>query len=36
MVYLRVKEILQEKKKTKYWFIKNMERKLSITFKSDE
>lgn len=25
MVYVRVKEILKEKKKTKYWFIKNME-----------
>ena len=25
MVCLRVKEILKEKNKTKYWFIKNME-----------
>lgn len=25
LVYVRVKEILKEKKKTKYWFIKNME-----------
>lgn len=25
MIYLRVNEILKEKKKTKYWFIKNME-----------
>ncbi len=25
MIYLRVKEILKEKHKTKYWFIKNME-----------
>lgn len=25
MVYLKVKEILNQKKKTKYWFIKKME-----------
>ena len=25
MVYVRVKEILNEKKKTKYWFVKQME-----------
>lgn len=25
MVYFRIKEILKKKKKTKYWFIKNME-----------
>ncbi len=25
MVYLKVKEVLKQKKKTKYWFIKNME-----------
>ena len=25
MVYLRVNEILKEKNKTKYWFVKNME-----------
>ena len=25
MIYVRVNEILKEKKKTKYWFIKNME-----------
>ena len=25
MVYVRVKEILKEKKKTKYWFVKKME-----------
>ena len=25
LVYVRVKEILKEKKKTKYWFVKNME-----------
>ncbi len=31
MVYLKVKEVLTEKKKTKYWFIKKMERQLSIT-----
>lgn len=24
MVYIRINEILKEKKKTKYWFIKNM------------
>lgn len=24
MLYLRIKEILREKNKTKYWFIKNM------------
>ena len=24
MVYVRVKEILKEKKKTKYWFVKKM------------
>lgn len=26
MIYVRVNEILKEKKKSKYWFIKNMER----------
>lgn len=31
MVYLRVNELLKEKKKTKYWLVKNMERRLSIT-----
>lgn len=25
MIYVRVNEILKEKKKSKYWFIKNME-----------
>jgi len=25
MVYLRIKELLNEQKKTKYWFIKHME-----------
>ena len=25
MIYVRVKEILKEKKKTKYWFVKKME-----------
>lgn len=25
MIYIRVNEILKEKKKSKYWFIKNME-----------
>lgn len=25
MIYVRVNEILKEKNKTKYWFIKNME-----------
>lgn len=25
LVYVRVKEILKEKKKTKYWFVKKME-----------
>ncbi len=25
MIYLRINEILKEKNKTKYWFIKNME-----------
>lgn len=25
MIYVRVKEILKEQKKTKYWLIKNME-----------
>lgn len=25
MIYLRVNEILKEQKKTKYWFVKNME-----------
>lgn len=25
MIYVRVADILKEKKKTKYWFIKNME-----------
>lgn len=25
MIYIRINEILKEKKKTKYWFIKNME-----------
>jgi hypothetical protein len=29
MVYVRINEILKEKKKSKYWFIKNMERWLS-------
>jgi len=26
MVYLRIKEILEEKKLSKYWFVKNMDR----------
>lgn len=25
MIYLRVKEVLKEQKRTKYWFVKNME-----------
>lgn len=25
MIYVRVKEILKEKKKTKYWLVKNMD-----------
>ena len=25
MIYVRISEILKEKKKTKYWFVKNME-----------
>lgn len=25
MIYVRINEILKEKRKTKYWFIKNME-----------
>jgi len=25
LIYVRVKEILKEKNKTKYWFVKNME-----------
>ncbi|MEI3355661.1 MAG: helix-turn-helix domain-containing protein [Clostridia bacterium] len=25
MIYIRINEILKEKKKTKYWFIKHME-----------
>lgn len=25
MIYVRINEILKEKKKSKYWFIKNME-----------
>lgn len=25
MVYLRIKEILKEQNKSKYWFVKNME-----------
>lgn len=25
MVYFRIKELLKQKKKSKYWFIKNME-----------
>ena len=25
MIYVRINEILKEKKKTKYWFVKNME-----------
>ena len=25
MIYIRINEILKEKKKSKYWFIKNME-----------
>lgn len=25
MVYLRIKEVLKEKKKTKYWLVKNMD-----------
>lgn len=25
MVYVRIKEMLEKKNKTKYWFIKNME-----------
>ena len=28
MVYLRVNEMLKEKKKSKYWFVKKMERRL--------
>lgn len=31
MVYLRVDELLKEKKKSKYWLVKNMERRLSIS-----
>ena len=29
MIHIRVKEILKEKKRSKYWFIKNMERRIS-------
>jgi len=31
MVYLRVNELLKEKNKSKYWLVKNMERRLSST-----
>lgn len=31
MIYVRVNEILKEKNKTKYWFIKNMERNEQTT-----
>lgn len=31
MIYIRVTEILKEKKKSKYWFIKKNGRWLSIT-----
>ena len=29
LIHIRVKEILKEKKRSKYWFIKNMERRIS-------
>ena len=36
MIQIKVKELLKKQKKTKYWFIKNMERRLSSTYKNDE
>ncbi len=36
MVYLRVNELLKEKKKSKYWFVKNMERRLSSSYAFNE
>lgn len=36
MIYLKINEILEEKNKTKYWFVKRMERRLSSTFSHDE
>lgn len=36
MVYLRVNELLKEKKKSKYWFVKNMERRLSSSYTFNE
>lgn len=30
MIYLRVKEILEEQGKTKYWLVKNMERNYKV------
>lgn len=29
MIYIRIKDLLKEKNKSKYWLIKNMKRKLS-------
>lgn len=31
MVHVRIDELLKEQKKSKYWFVKNMERYLSIS-----
>lgn len=36
MVYLRVNEMLKEKKKSKYWFVKKMERRLPIIISFNE
>nr|DAQ62399.1 MAG TPA: nonstructural protein [Caudoviricetes sp.] len=36
MVYFRINELLKKKKKSKYWFIKNMERRLSIIITFNE
>ena len=34
MIYVRISEVLKERKRSKYWFIKNMERRLSSPFSS--
>ena len=36
MVYIKIKEMLKKKNKSKYWFIKNMERRLSIIVSFNE
>jgi len=36
MICLRINEILKQKKKTKYWFVKNMGQRISVTLKTDK